>query len=151
MIRRAEMRDMRACLDMGREFVAVNGAADLLPFREIDAHHLLEGLIAGKGGVLLVADDVGVLSGMVGAALSRCHWNRTRLVATELFWFVAPQRRTGVGRALMQALEDWAKAEGVHALGVMSLESQRPDAVGEVYKRRGYRLIEHAYVKGFDK
>ena len=139
---------MRVCLDMGREFVGVNGASDILPFREIDAYHLLAGLIAGKDGALFVADDDGVLSGMVGASLARCHWNRTKKVATELFWYVAPERRTGVGRALMQALEDWAAGEGVNALGVMALESQRPEAVAEVYRRRGYRPLERVFVKG---
>lgn len=56
-------------------------------------------------------------------------------------WFVAPHaRRRGVGRALMRAAEDWARAKGCAEIAsdteVHNVESQ------EAHERLGYERVE---------
>jgi len=58
-------------------------------------------------------------------------------------------RRRGVGRALMQAAEDWARLEG---LRLMSLETAESNLVAQrFYRARGYEPVEkidHYYATG---
>ena len=66
-----------------------------------------------------VRDDGGGLCGMVEAGI-RPFANpvdEQPCAFVEGWWVDADVRRTGVGRALVVAVEDWARARGFHELG----------------------------------
>lgn len=132
---------------MGRRFVRCNGVADILPFDETSARDLLRGLISADNGCLFVAEDDGVVFGMAAALTYPCMWNRSAIVAQELFWWVEPGAPPGHGRALFACLEDWAADVGAVAVTMLAVEAQRPDLVGRVYRRAGYRPMERAHIK----
>jgi aminoglycoside 6'-N-acetyltransferase I len=69
--------------------------------------------------VFVAARDAGGLCGMVEAGI-RPFANpvdEQPCAFVEGWWVDADVRRTGVGRALIAAVEDWARARGFHELG----------------------------------
>ena len=53
---------------------------------------------------------------------------------------VEGRRRSGVGKALMEAVEDWARREGLRLIHLETAESNR--AAQAFYQARGYRKLE---------
>lgn len=145
MIRDAVEADLGALLQIGRDFFAANGAADLLPWDEDTACDVLCGILTGESeGCLLVAvDDLGVIQGATGAVFFPSMWNRHNKAGIELFLRAA----RGHGGELLAALEERARAAGVRTFGMLCLDAMRPEAVGALYERRGYRATERVFVK----
>ncbi len=72
--------------------------------------------------------------------------NDGALVATEMFWFVAPSHRGG-GLRLLEMFEDWAKSGGCQRIIMVHLVNGFGDTLAELYKRRGYNATEVHYVR----
>jgi aminoglycoside 6'-N-acetyltransferase I len=79
-----------------------------------------DGLLEHADQVVFVAErHAGGLCGMVEAGI-RAFANpvdEQPCAFVEGWWVDADVRRTGVGRALIAAVEDWARARGFHELG----------------------------------
>lgn len=141
MIRPATPLDLDALCDMGALFhaeqpwAATCGAYDRASFRET-----VEGL--GKGGVLLVAEADGAPVGMIAASLSRLYFNKAVCVAQEVFWYVLPSHRRGVGGSLLAAMEAACKRAGAGLLFVAGVDAMRGVAVDRVLRMAGYAGAE---------
>ena len=145
MIRPAIEADIPDILRMGRMFWAQTAYASI-PFcldsmtvsvRQMMAAHLL-----------LMAEMDGVVAGSIGALASPLYANRAIQVAAELWFWVEPgYRKSGVGRDLMQAMEDAARAQGVHLMTMISLEAVEPEIARQMYLRSGYEMTEHSFLK----
>lgn len=68
------------------------------------------------------------------------------MVASEVFWFVLPEHR-GVGLALLDAYEKWARDEGCREVRMIHLSGLMPERLKALYQRRGYCEVEVAYGK----
>jgi GNAT superfamily N-acetyltransferase len=69
------------------------------------------------------------------------------LVITEAFWFVAPESR-GVGRYLLDELEEWGKEIGAKRLVMSHLVTIDDGArLGRFFVKRGFTPMELHYVK----
>lgn len=123
---------------MGERFIAEAGL--FCGFDRESCEALLRGLI--DSGILLVADD---LSGMVGGAVYPHPFNANHMTGCELFWWSEGAH----GTALLEAIEAEAKARGCQSWTMIALEALRPEAVGALYRRRGYALKEHGYTRVF--
>jgi GNAT superfamily N-acetyltransferase len=145
MIRPAEERDVPFLVAMGRDFYEASGYAGLAPYDGASAAAHVRFLMAH--GLLLVAEDAGQVVGAIGAAIAPFPFNQAHTLAAELFWWLDPQHR-GHGPALVDAFEAAAREKGCSATAMMALEAQRPEMVGRLYERRGYRLVEHSYLRG---
>ena len=104
----------------------------------------------------LMLSDAGVLfayiknNAVVGMICGIHHPNilTNELTATEMFWFVDPRHRGGVGTKLLDAFEDWAKSKGCSKVVMVSMADLMPEIVGRIYENKGYEKLETHYIKG---
>lgn len=140
MTRRATQEDIPACLRMLRDF---GKAASL----DCDDESLLATLRAllGSGGLYVTGEPV---HGMAGVMLYPQFFNTAHLAAQEMFWWVDPQaRRAGAGRALLGALEGYARENGARTLTMICLDDLDGDRVAAFYRSEGYRPLERNFMK----
>lgn len=136
MIRKASADDLPRILELGAEFLALGPYAWVPLDREAFSTFVLSLL---EVGVIFLSDD-----GLIAGCLSPFYFNPSVVMAAELFWFA----RTD-GRALRQALEDWAKERGCVALTCSGLANDREATIRKLYARAGYDATEVAFVKRF--
>ena len=131
------------------EFCAA--ARKIRPVPALDAattHAMLAQFTGAPTSTVLVAEDSGRLQGVVAGIVSPVPFNREVLTAQELFWWVSPEaRQGGIGAALLQALEDWARKQGAPTLTVAAFEGLHYAAVDALYRGKGYHRIESHYIK----
>lgn len=147
-IRPATHDDIEAVTALGEKFHTEGGLEQLAPYDPDSIRSLLAVLIDGDSGILIVAEQDGEIIGMAGGMVFPLYFNAAVKVGQEFFWWVQPEHRRGPGKALKDAIEQAAKAAGAAHWFMIALENVRPDAVGAVYRRAGYRPWEHSYVKG---
>ncbi|MBF0260273.1 MAG: hypothetical protein HQL97_00375 [Magnetococcales bacterium] len=75
-----------------------------------------------------------------------------RLTATEMFWYLKPQARHGLGAfKLVDEFEAWGDSKGAveFRLAHMLMPGESPATVklAPIYKRRKYRALEVSYIK----
>lgn len=97
-------------------------------------------LISDPSSTLLVADDDGNLCGMIGMMVYP-HPLSGDVTATEVFWWVDPNRRGRLGVRLWNEAEIWAKQQGATRIQMIAPD----DDVAKLYRRRGYRRLETIY------
>jgi GNAT superfamily N-acetyltransferase len=101
---------------------------------EVVIEHALE-----KGVVFLDEDHQGVIGGIIIPFAYGF-----QLQAAELCWWVEPEaRKTGLGKELLDAFENWASERDASFITMISLDDQ----VGKVYEKLGYALKERTYMK----
>jgi GNAT superfamily N-acetyltransferase len=141
-IREAGLIDMPALLRMGRLFFDQAGLGTLTEWDEASFEATAQMLIASDPGILLVAEEDGHGVGMAGAYFNVNVW-----VGQELFWFVSPQHRFGVGASLIARLEEEARGRGASLFIAGAVAGLRDAAIARLYARRGYRPTEYSFIK----
>lgn len=147
MIRTATPDDIPAMVDMGRDFHEAAGWADITPFDADDCAQTIANMIAVTSAIALVVEEDGALIGMAGGVTTPIYFNYGHKTGQELFFWMRPGTRNGDGKKLLDALEDAAREQGCQSWMMIALEKIRPNATGALYKRRGYRLAEHNWIK----
>jgi RimJ/RimL family protein N-acetyltransferase len=90
-----------------------------------------DGAVAGDGSVLFVADAGGEIVGAIYAGVNGG--------VVDLGMFVVDRHRGGgIGRALLEAVIDWARAAGAHKISLAAWPTNHP-ALG-LYARYGFRV-----------
>lgn len=148
-IRRGRADDFSTCSDLLRHFVSEAGLQESIGYDE-DSFLAWLVMLTDKilPGELLVVEYDGRVIGMAASVYSPCFFNRQVLTGAELFWFINPDhRKSGVGKALMEALEACAKHAGVSKFTMVALQALAPERVGKLYEAAGYKLNELAYTK----
>jgi len=147
-IRHAEPNDLPAIIDMGRDFFDASGSAEFTTFDESSFVTVVISLMSGiSGGTLLVAETDGGCVGMAAGICYPFYANLATKVGQELFWYVKPDFRNGVGASLLDELENQALRGGAQVFLTAALAGLRDKAIGRVYERRGYRPAENCYLK----
>ncbi len=147
-IRKAEPHDLPDVLDMGREFFDQSGNSEFTTFDDASFTTTIIALMSGvSGGVLLVAEMGGKCVGMASSVTFPFYCNMETRVAQEIFWFVKPDCRNGVGSTLLDELEREALSGGAKVFLTAALPGLREKAIGRVYERKGYRPAENSYLK----
>jgi hypothetical protein len=123
-------------VELGRRFHAASIWRDV-PFDEADVRAMVERLVAGAGAVWLSP------AGIVGVVRSPLWFNVSVHVAVEMFWYA----EDGAGRALRDAAEAWAAAEGLAYHQLSGLADGREAALRRYLARDGYEAKEVAYMK----
>lgn len=136
MIRDATEDDIPLLLDMGQRF-AEKGHIHCGYDRETMAQTFRD-LIAAPDGFIIMSE-----CGAIGGLAHPHPFNAGHKTGQELFWW----SEDGQGQELFAAMEQRVADLGCDSWSMISLESLRPEAVGAIYRRKGYRLVEHTYVK----
>ena len=137
-MRPAEYKDIPDIVRMGKAFASALGEDHDAESIEITARELIDSDI----GVILIEDHA-----MAGALVVPNFFHKSRLIATELFWWVDKEARgNGAGLRLLNGLESWAKSKDAERLTMVGMESLDP-RIGVLYKRAGYKKFETSYVR----
>lgn len=105
------------------------------------------GLLSAYNGALWKAMDNGKLIGGMGAIIYPDP-NDGALVATEAFWYIAPEHRgSSSGLRMLNEFELWAAMRGAKRLHMAYLLASMPEKVSKLYEKRGYKAREVIYVK----
>lgn len=146
-IRPATLSDVERVAELGRNFFDEAGWSDVASWDDVSIRRSLSFMVDSDDAILIVVDDGGCVVGMAGGVVSPAYFNEHLRIGQELFWWVMPEYRTGVGSRLLSTLEDAARERGASAWTMITLARVRPEAVGRLYERRGYRAAEHSYVR----
>lgn len=147
-IRRAEPNDLGEIIDMGREFFEQSGSQKFTTFDEASFVTTIIALMSGvSGGVLLVADVGERCVGMASSVTFPFYCNMATKIAQEIFWFVKPDCRNGIGATLLDELESEALRGGAEVFLTAALPGLRDRAIGKVYEKRGYAPAENSFIK----
>lgn len=141
-VRKAVPADVPWLLGQLREFASHHPIGPRIMGTDANAEALLDHLMATQ--FVSVAEADGTPVGLIAGAVSPHPFNPELLVASELWWFVAPAYRgSRAGLALLDAYEAWA-TENADIRG-MTLEANSP-VNPRVLLKRGYQLAESQYV-----
>ena len=151
MIRDATHEDAAVLVEMGRAFFEEAGLPER--FRALgrpDIDFCPESFLRccealTTGGVLLVAEVGGEVVGMLGALFAPAFWNLRIGLAQECFWYVRPDKRKGIGVALLRAYQDKARERGIALSCMVAEHGLRGDAVGRLYKAKDYVPAETSF------
>lgn len=147
-IREAEPKDLVAIIEMGREFFEQSGNGSFTTFDESSFTTTVIGLMSGVGnGALLVAESEDKAVGVAAHVVFPFYANMATRISQELFWFVKPDYRKGIGAALLDELEADAKRKGADVFMSGAIAGLRDGAIARVYQRRGYKPIENSYIR----
>lgn len=118
-----------------RWFFEESGYADWVTFSRAKLSDWLESLIASEQAVVFAPE------GGVGVVMLNGMYFTDDVTAHELLWRVEPEYRgDGLGRALKDAMEAWAKDQGAKIMSLSTL-----DAFPVIPE--GYTPVERAYMR----
>jgi GNAT superfamily N-acetyltransferase len=153
-VRQAVPQDRDRVFEMGLSFhgqtVYARGVQDAESVQQ-SLLNLID-LLMGRDNVLLIAEtwqeaDAPVAVGLI---VTPHIFNRSRLFAHEVAWWVEPgERSAGAGRALLVEAERRAREVGAAGIQMLALNGG-PTAVLRLYAEAGYQSTEHAFTKFFD-
>lgn len=126
------VHDLRAIVEMGRQFHAQSRDADI-PYDPEGAATFIAALSDSPAGFVAVGEGR-FISGML---TTHPHLSKSALFAIETYWW-AP----GGGADLFAAFEDWARSNGAHFLCASHQASERNSAFERLYRQRGYQRHE---------
>jgi hypothetical protein len=136
MIRPATLGDIPALLEMGRKFADDAGVTARVGWDAQSVVEMLEGLIEGEDGIVLVSDR-----GMIGGLVYPHPFNRDVLVFAELFW----RAEDGNGLALLAEAERLAADRGATKSVMIAMDDM--DRTRRLYARLGYAPCEAQFMK----
>lgn len=141
-LRDATLDDVPRLVAMGQHFLHSTPYRSVITDNPAQMSAMATMLITSENGLLLVADEGGVIVGMIGVFLYAHHLSAER-IAGEVFWWVEPSKRGSLGIRLLRGAERWAVAQGVDT---MQMIAPNPE-VAQIYHRLGYAQVEVAYQK----
>lgn len=146
MIRDGTVADIPRILSMGVRFYEAAGWSEFVTWDDASVDRTLRSLIEADHGALIVAEVDGEVVGMTAGMVVPHYCNLNTLTGQELFWWVDPEHR-GVGVALLDALEGWAKAAGAAIFTMVAVHRIKPEVMARVYRARGYAPAEHSHIR----
>lgn len=138
MIRVANLEDLPIITEYGMKFAAASSYATYAEedkIKELITTFLVapnnkKVILLAEGGMLAASADPMIIGSV--------------MVATEFVWWVEPEmRKNGLGQALVDAYEYWAKKVGCKIVTMSALD----DLVEKFYARNGYVPYERTHFK----
>jgi len=136
-------------LEMARLGVLFHEQADCseIPYIVEDAAAAVIQFMQLPNFMCFVAEEDGVIVGMIAGVLSPVYFNHSHVSGEELFWWVSKDAPPLVGLKLLAAIEDKARELGCSTWQMKSLERLNGDRMEQLYTRRGYRASERLFIK----
>lgn len=146
MIRLATLPDATAIIKIGLLFHKEGKLSESIPV-DIDSYSMfVRKVIRAPDSDIVVLD----LDGIRGAAVlltQKCFFNKSYTMGLEQFFWIYPEHRGPHGRALLKGIEDRARELGCFTLNMATLDSLKPEATSNFYKRNGYTALERYFIK----
>lgn len=144
-IRPATEKDVNGIVAMSSKFYATTEYRHFSDMEEETVADLVRMLI--ETGVMLVAEDRGELVGMAGLFVGPFLFNKHKLGAYEVVWWVNPDDQgAGAGKGLLAAIEAACREKGCVYIHMVTLATS-PAHAGAIYERIGYAHSETCYTK----
>lgn len=144
-IRPATLDDIPRIVEMAERFYPSSPYALFGPMQRESIAGLA--IITMDSGVMLVADDDGLLVGMACIHVDHFLFNIDLKVGHELVFWIEPEYRGGLLAArMLKAIDAAVAARGAH-INRMATLSGSPAQAGALYERMGYALTETYYSK----
>jgi len=132
---------------MGRAFWAAGGFIDDgMPWKDDTFLQRCEWLIKDENGILLVAEEGGMLHGSIAGVVQPMLFNEDLSELRELWWWVNPDSRGLTGMRLMNHFRILAGMRGCLAMVVSTSKANNEEKLGRVYERMGFHRIHSDYL-----
>ena len=151
-VRLASVEDLKELLDMAIKFFKASPYAQLDELVDTDIVNTIRNTLIlqsmGKAVILVSTDTDNKATGMLAAMASKAMWSEN-LIATEMAWWVSEdERKSGVGKKLVEGYEYWAKMVNAKLISLSTLKDLDPEGkLEEFYEKEGYVKAEQAFVK----
>lgn len=140
MIRLALPEDGPFIMAMGEAFHTESGWVEQFPFdRESFAHTVVR---LGTAGLFVVAEKDSEVIGMAALDIGPAVTNYHVRFAREVFFYVQPAHRKGIGRELFNELKSIAKDNGVMFFDAVAEEGKRSQPLARMYRAGGLSPAE---------
>ena len=147
-IRAGRAEDIGGLVQLGMRFFEEAGLSDIAEWDTPSFMSTLAYLIDDSmPSSLLVVEKDSTLIGMAGSVMFPFYFDLKTTAAQEVFWFLEPEFRKGIGGELLDELEADAKRKGATVFISAHIAGHRDEAFGRVYARRGYRPSEATYIR----
>jgi GNAT superfamily N-acetyltransferase len=138
MLKIAQKTDFPVLFEMGMKFAKTTEYKDYIT-EDYVANTINQILDQEMGTIALMHGEDGMLLGTVLPFQFGPYFT-----ASEVAWWVnEDKRKSSIGTELLEAFEEWARRVGADFVHMVSLD----DAVGKYYEKKGYKLLERAYIK----
>jgi len=147
-VRPATLMDVPALVEMGEKFYEEAGYRDLAEFDIKTSFEFGKNAVIHPNYGAFIALDEGEEVGFCIGAVYNYFFNAKVVTGQEIAWWCEPSKRgTKAGIGLFDALENWAEAQGATLFTMLCLENENRHKVERFYKKNGYVLREHSFVK----
>lgn len=151
MIRKATKNDLPKLIDMGRMFFHHAGLDKIgMKIDPGSLERLIEQIARGtlRGICLVYEASDGTIAGSIAGILHPWMLCQEQLMATELWWWVAPEYRGSVaGMKLLKEFIEWARTEGGTHVFMIAIGNTPEEAmVKKIYEKRGFQFLETHYI-----
>lgn len=134
----ANALELPTLVELSRQQVATSPIASIGGFCTKSAFNTFAAAIE-RPDAIVITSGTGYLIGVV----SPLPFNSKVYIAQEIGWF---EKEKG-GRVMLEAFEAWAKEMRVALVAMARIEGYRDKALDVAYRRYGYRMAEHHYIK----
>ncbi len=143
MIRYIQPQDLDYLVQAGERFFKVSEQPEGIVYSPAALRAFLTEAITNENMCVFIDDEY---KGAIGGVATP-YYMTGQIIVSELFWWVEPEYRGSLGGDLLHTLEEWAKYKEADAVSMVSLESSNPRVMDRVYRRKGFKLMEHSYLK----
>ena len=145
MVRLATTDDIPSLLDLFDRFHAYAGADKGLPYDRESMADYVTIMLHVTTSAIFVIEEGGKIVGSICGLLHPWYGDmRVRMVMENWFWVDPGSNRA---RELEDAITCWAKENGASRLIMVSIASEREEAVKRYYRMRGYSYLESHFIK----
>lgn len=147
-VRKATLEDFPHYLALAREFHAASPMHNVIDLDAVGYEQFYTKAIHDDNIGIWIAEVGDDFVGITGALLYPIYFSPSNLVAQELWWWMTPKARGhGVGKAMFNAITEWAKAKNAKAVFMIALEDENVDKMTNLYAREGFKPMERTYIK----
>lgn len=141
MIRAAGPTDIPRLIQMGARFLRETPYRGKVAVVEDQMERVVRHLLEQPNGMIFVLERAEEVVGMIGFMVFD-HPISGDSMASELFWWVDPEHRNGLGGVqLLRRAEQWARRAGATRMQMIAPDEH----VGSFYQRLGYEPLETTF------
>lgn len=145
LIRQAEAWDVEKAFPLVEAFFKESAAKVGFEFDKRDVESLMAEV--SRYHVAIVAEHEGELVGLISGVISASPFCSEQKVFKELFWYVIPEHRGDIGKALYRSCVDYLRAVGVELMIFASHKGGLDSGLDNFYFYEEFSPLETLWIK----